>query len=281
MDDLRLPAEDLKRIQTLAQEKSGLVVVTGGRDSGTTTTLYALLKSHDAYVQHIHSIETRPMTELENVTQHRPKLTHGKVDIAGTLRSVLRGDPGVVLVEPATDAPTLQMLLQAAQGRRKAYAGMSCTGAFTALAEVMTLAGDPELVARSLKGLIAQKLLRKLCPSCREAYPPDAQLLKRLNLPVEKIKQFYRPPSKPLVDEKGKPIICSTCGGTGYFGRVGAFEVLMITDEIRDLIKQDAGISQIRAACRKKRILYLQEQALRRAIEGLTSVNEVVRISKT
>ena len=132
-----------------------------------------------------------------------------------------------------------------------------------------------------LQGLVAQKLLRKLCPSCREAYQPDAQLLTRLNLPVDKIKQFYRPPSKPLVDEKGRPIICSTCGGTGYFGRVGAFEVLMITEEIRELIRQDAGISQIRSAFRKKRLLYLQEQALRRVIEGPSSVNEVVRISKT
>ena len=83
------------------------------------------------------------------------------------------------------------------------------------------------------------------------------------------------------MDEKGKPIICSTCKGSGYFGRVGVFEILVISDEVRDLIKQDVGISQIRSACRKKRMLYLQEQALRRVIEGLTSVNEVVRISKT
>ncbi|NIA06116.1 MAG: hypothetical protein GWP14_00505 [Actinobacteria bacterium] len=281
LNDLRLPAEDLKRVQALAQEEKGQVVVTGGRDCGTTTTLYAFLRSHDAYVQHIHSIETRPLAELENVTQHKPKIVDGKINIADTLRTVLRGDPGVVLVEPVKEATTLKMMLKAAQGDRKVYAGMSCSSTFAALAEIMTLAGAPELVAESLKGIVAQKLLRRLCPSCREAYPPDAQLLKRLNLPVDKIKQFYRPPSKPLVNEKGKPIICSTCGGTGYFGRVGAFEILMITDEIRDLIRQDAGISQIRSACRKKRMLYLQEQALRRVIEGLTSISEVVHISKT
>lgn len=281
LGDLRLPAEDLKRAQSFATGKNGLVVVTGGRDCGTTSSLYAFLRSHDAYVQHIHSIEVRPLAELENVTQHKPKVVGGKVDIAGTLRTVLRGDPGVVLVEPVKDSGTLKMMLKAAEGNRKLYAGMSCSTTFAALAEIMTLAGDPELVARSLKGIMAQKLMRKLCPSCREAYSPDAQLLKRLNLPTEKIKQFHRPPSKPLADEKGRPIICSTCGGTGYFGRVGAFEVLTITDELRDLIKQDSGISQIRSACRKKRMLYLQEQALRRVIEGVTSVNEVVRISKS
>ena len=280
LKDLRLPGEDLKRVQALAAEKNGLVVVTGGRDCGTTTSLYAFLRSHDAYVQHIHSIEVRPLAELENVTLHKPKIVDGKVDIAGTLKTVLRGDPAVVLVEPVKDGVTLKMMLEAAEGNRKMYAGMGCSNTFSALAEIMTLAGNPELVAGSVKGIMAQKLMRKLCPSCREAYPPDAQLLQRLNLPADKIKQFFRPPSKPLVDEKGRPIICSTCGGTGYFGRIGAYEVLMITDELRELIRQDAGISQIRSACRKKRMLYLQEQALRKVIEGQTSINEVVRISK-
>ena len=280
LDDLRLPADQLNKIRGLAGEPKGLVVVTGGRDCGTTTTLYAFLRSHDAYVQHIHSIETRPLTELENITQHKPKVSEGQVDTAGTLRSVLRGDPGVVLVELAKDAPTLKMMLQAAQSR-KLYAGMSNSNTFAALSELMTLAGDPQLLSRSLKGIVAQKLMRKLCPTCREAYQPDSQLLGRLNLPVDKIKQFYRPPSKPLVDEKGKPIICFTCKGSGYFGRVGVFEILVVSDEVRELIKQDAGISQIKSVCRKKRMLYLQEQALRRVIEGLTSVNEVVRISKT
>ena len=83
-----------------------------------------------------------------------------------------------------------------------------------------------------------------------------------------------------MVDEKGNPVVCQTCKGSGYFGRVSAFEVLMPSDAVKELIKQDAGISQIKSACRKERMLYLQEQALRRVIEGLTSVNEVVRISK-
>ncbi len=279
LKDLRLPSDQLAQVQSLAEEPKGLVVVTGRQDCGVTTSLYAFLHSHDAYVQHIHAIETRPLVELENVTRHKPNVSGGKVDTAGTLRSVLRGDPGVVLAEPVKDAATLKMMLKAGR-ERKLYAGMSNSSVFSALTEVMTLAGDPGLVSRSLKGLVGQKLMRKLCPSCREAYQPDAALLKRLNLPAEKIRQFYRPPTKPLVDNKGKPIICSTCKGTGYFGRVGAFEVLVLSEEMRKLVSQDAGISQIKSAYRKGRLLYLQEQALRRVIEGLTSMSEVVRISK-
>jgi type II secretory ATPase GspE/PulE/Tfp pilus assembly ATPase PilB-like protein len=172
------------------------------------------------------------------------------------------------------------MMLKAGRGK-KLYAGMAHSSVFSALTEIMTLAGDPELISKSLQGIVAQTLMRKLCPNCREAYQPDAALLRRLNLPAEKIKQFYRPPTKPLVDEKGNQITCSTCKGTGYFGRVAAFEVLVLNEEIRKLVSQDAGISQIKSAYRKERGLYLQEQALRRVIEGLTSMGEVVRISKT
>ncbi len=280
LKDLRFPSDQLAQIQSLAEAAKGLVVVTGRQDCGVTTSLYAFLHSHDAYVQHIHAIETRPLAELENVTQHKPQVSGGKADMAGTLRSVLRGDPGVVLAEPVKDAAMLTMMLKAGK-ERKLYAGMSNSSVFSALTEVMTLAGDPGLVSGSLKGIVAQKLLRKLCPSCREAYQPDAALLKRLNLPAEKIRQFYRPPTKPLADEKGNPIICSTCKGTGYFGRVAAFEVLVLNEEMRNLVSQDAGISQIKSVYRKGRLLYLQEQALRRVIEGLSSVSEVVRISKT
>lgn len=279
IDELRLPSDQLAKIKSLAEAQKGLVVVSAGRDCGLTTTLYAFLLSHDAYVQHIHSVEARPLKELENVTPHKPKVTGGKMDMAGTLRSVLRGDPGVVMAEPVKDADTIKVLLEAGKSR-KLYAGMAQSDTFSALTEIMTLAGDPALVAGTLKGIVAQKLMRKLCPGCREAYQPDPQLLKRLNLPTDRIKQFYRPPTKPMVDEKGNPVVCQTCKGSGYFGRVSAFEVLMPSDAVKELIKQDAGISQIKSACRKERMLYLQEQALRRVIEGLTSVNEVVRISK-
>lgn len=279
IDELRLPADQLAQMRSLAESQKGLVILSGGRDCGITTTMHAFLLSHDPYVQHIHSIEARPLAELENVTLHKPKVVGGKVDMPGTLRTVLRGDPGVVMVEPAKDAETMKMMLKAGQSR-KLYGGLPQSNTFSALTEIMTLAGDPDLVAGSLRGIVAQKLMRKLCPTCREAYQPDPGLLKRLNLSADRIKQFYRPPSKPLVDQKGKPIICPTCKGSGYFGRVGAFEVLVVNDTVRELIRQDAALSQIKSACRKGRMLYLQEQALRRVIEGLTSVNEVVRISK-
>ena len=281
LTQLRLPPDQLEQINALAKLEKGVVIVTGKRDCGVTTSLYAFLRSHDAYVQHIHAIETRPLAEIENITSHKPKVAQdGKPDMAGTLRSVLRGDPAVVLIEPVKNGATAKMILQAGR-ERKIYAGMANSSCFAALTEVMTLAADQNLVSKSLKGIVAVQLMRKLCPICREAYQPDPGLLKKLNIPAKKVKQLFRPPSKPLVDNKGKPIICSTCNGTGYFGRVGAFEVMILSDQVRKLIAEDASISEIKSACRKERMLYLQEQALRRVLEGLTSVAEVIRISKT
>lgn len=105
--------------------------------------------------------------------------------------------------------------------------------------------------------------------------------MSKLNLPAEKIEKFYRPPTRPLTDEKGNPITCPTCRGTGYYGRTGAFELMEVTDEIRELVAGNASLGRIKAACRKNKMLYLQEQALRKVIDGVTGIDEVIRVSKT
>ena len=123
-------------------------------------------------------------------------------------------------------------------------------------------------------------LIRKLCPSCREAYKPDPALLAKANLPAQKIVNFYRPPSRPAVDEKGRPIICNTCQGSGYFGRTAVFELLEMTGELRQLVAAGGPLTQVQASCRKNKMLYLQEQALRKVVEGLTSIQEVLRVTQ-
>jgi type II secretory ATPase GspE/PulE/Tfp pilus assembly ATPase PilB-like protein len=123
-------------------------------------------------------------------------------------------------------------------------------------------------------------LLRKLCPNCRESYVPNPEMLAKANLSGQRIERFYRPPTKPLTDEKGNPIGCVACQGTGYLGRTAVFELLEVTDEVRQLIVTGATLAQIKATCRKNRMLYLQEQALQRVIDGVTSVQELIRVSQ-
>ena len=150
-----------------------------------------------------------------------------------------------------------------------------------ALARWIKLCGDRKAAVASLKAILCQVLLRKLCPQCREAYRPPQNVLAKLNLPADRIERFYRPPTKPLTDEKGKPIVCSNCRGTGYQGRTASFELMELTDDLRELIVGDASLGQIKAGCRKNKMLYLQEQSIRKVIAGITSIEEVVRVSKS
>ena len=133
---------------------------------------------------------------------------------------------------------------------------------------------------KDLCAVVHQVLIRKLCPACREQYRPDPQLLAKANLKISPNIPFYRPPTQGLADEKGRPIVCPSCQNSRYVGRTGVFELLELSDEIRQLIASNASLSQIRAACRKNGMLYLQEQALRKVVSGETSIQEVIRTTQ-
>ena len=103
-------------------------------------------------------------------------------------------------------------------------------------------------------------------------------MLKKINLPADQVECFYRPPSEPLVDKRGREIICPNCQGTGYVGRTGVFELLLVDDAVRALVAEGAPINRIKSECRKKKMLYLQEEGLRKVFEGVTSMQEILRV---
>ena len=180
------------------------------------------------------------------------------------------------MVSECKDRETAEIACRAGV-EKKIYLAVEATNAFDALARLLALVEDPRLVAQSLVGIISQRLLRMLCPACREAYKPDEQLLRKANLPVDKIENFYRPPSQPILDKKGREIICQRCQGSRYVGRIGVFEVLEISDAIRDPISTGKPLKEIKDQARKAKMLYLQEDGLRKVIDGTTSMNEVMR----
>jgi len=278
LNDLGMPDDLRERLEKMNASPSGLIIVCGPRGNGVTSTLYSLLRRHDSFMFQLTTLEASPSVELENITAN---VYRDRMDLPGRLASVLRRDPDVVMVDRCDTAQTAELIWEAA-GQKNILLGSTGESSFVALAKWVKLAGDNrEEAMRVLKAVVCQVLLRKLCPNCKEAYRPARDLLSKLNLSAEKIDKFYRTPTEPLTDEKGKPIVCPTCRGTGYYGRTGAFELLEVTDEIRQLVCQDASLSRIKAVCRKNKMLYLQEQALRKVIEGVTSIEEVIRVSKT
>lgn len=282
LGEIGLSEAQLGVFEPLVKTSSGVVICSSPRGSGLTSTLYALLRSHDAFIQNINTLETSKALDLENITQNVFDARNGEVTYAKRFQSMLRTDPDVAMSSDTPDAETARLVATyGAQGKR-IYLGMVAKDSFSALRQYSHLVGEAPLVASSVGAVMNQRLVRKLCENCRKAYRPDPGLLKKANLPTGENRPFYRPPNpnEVEVDKQGNPIICPVCQGSGYLGRTGVFELLIIDDALRSQIAAGASIATIKAEARKREMLYLQEVALQKVWEGITSINEVLRVTK-
>jgi type II secretory ATPase GspE/PulE/Tfp pilus assembly ATPase PilB-like protein len=275
--DLGIAPARLEQVKQFLGKPHGLFLMSAPPRHGMTTTQYAVLRSHDAYMNNIHALERRKLVDLDNITQQVYEGNNADVNYARMLQSVLRREPDIVLVGECEDRETAKIAARAAADNRKIYLGIQAKDTFDALGKYLTLVEDNALAAKAVLGLTNQRLTRVLCKDCREAFQPDAATLKKLNLPADKIERFYRPPTEPKLNKRGKEIVCPTCQGTGYVGRTGVFEVLVVGPAVAKLIAEGATLDKIKAQCRKNKMYYLQEEALLKVIDGTTSMNEVLR----
>ncbi|MBN1845655.1 MAG: Flp pilus assembly complex ATPase component TadA [Sedimentisphaerales bacterium] len=278
IDVLGFNPNQLELIKTVCKQPQGIFLVCGSRGVGQTTTLYSLVRCHDAFIQNVHTLELKALTDLDNITQHIVPASEGTKNGARQLQSILRSDPDVVMVSFCDDPDMAKVGTQAIREGKKLYFGIQAPSTFHGLQAWLKMVDDNRRVSKTLLGVLSQRLMRRLCPDCKVAYQPDAALLKKLNLPADKIKQFFRP-GEIEYGKGGKPIVCERCQGTGYFGRMAVFEFLYISDSLRKLIRENAPINAMRAQCRKDKMLYLQEEALRKVIDGTTSIQEVLRVT--
>ena len=279
IDVVGLHPDQLEMVQKVIEQPSGITLVTGPKGNGSTTTLYGLIRYHDAFIQNIHTLENECLMEVDNISQHEMEKGPKAHSSAQQLRSVFHVDPDVLMVSFCDGKDMAQLITKAARTEKKVYVGMSADNAFQALGDWMKMVGDSKKVADTLLAVTNQRLIRVLCHECRQAYAPDVTMLKKLNLPSDKIRKFYRPPAEIEYDKHGNPILCPSCQGTGYFGRTAVFETFMISDALRKLIAEDAPVNVLRTQCRKERMLFLQEQVLRKVIDGTTSIQEVLRVT--
>jgi len=171
------------------------------------------------------------------------------------------------------DAETARIACQAANTGHMVFSTVHANDTFTALYRLIDLEVEPFMLASSLSALLAQRLARRLCPDCKEAYQPNPEFLKKANLPPEKVKSFYRQPKNP-------EIVCPNCGGLGYKGRISVVELLDFNDRMRDMIRDTANISQLKAHARKNGMMYMKEEGLRLVVKGITSIDELLRVVK-
>lgn len=280
--DVGLTKAQLAVVEPMVEALSGLVIVAGPRESGVTSTLYAMLRSHDAFMRNIHTLEMAKSMDVENITQHVFDSKGSEVSYGRQLQSILRMDPDIVMASDCPDRETAELIAGSARQNRKIYLGMAAPDTFAALRRYLQLVGEGELAAAGLQMAMAQRLVRVLCANCRRAYKPDPMLLKKANLPMDENRPFYRPPNPNEVetDKRGNPLICQVCQGSGYLGRTGIFEILQIDEDIRSMVASGAPLQNVKAHARKKRMQYLQEAGLQKVYDGITSINEVLRVTK-
>ncbi len=275
LDTLGMADDTLRQIKEINKSSKGLIIIAGQAGNGVTSTLYSLLRVHDAFMHQLVTLESSEVVDMENITQNIYGPTAALTKAAA---AALRRDPDVLMVDQCTDADTARLLTKAASNKT-VLLGIKANNSFSALSQWVRLCGGAEAV-QPLLAVACQMLVRKLCPSCREAYRPDPAMLTKANLQAENVDRFYRPPTQPVTDNKGKSTQCPACQGSGYLDRTAVFELLVMTDEIRKLIAEGGTLSQIKSAARKNKMLYMQEHAIQKVTEGITSIQEVIRVSQ-
>lgn len=272
IDGLGMRKQLQQQLDEIIQQPHGLFLVCGPTGAGKSTTLYASINALDRYEKNIITVEDPVEYKMDGVTQIEINTKAGNT-FGQSLRSILRQDPDVIMIGEIRDEETAKIACQAANTGHMVFSTVHANDTITALYRLLDLGVEPFMISTSISAILAQRLARRLCSKCREAYKPKPELLKAVGLPPEKIDVFYRPPTNPTS-------VCTQCNGLGYVGRVGVFELLVITPRIRDMIRDAASMSAIRNECRKNGMLYMQEEGLRLVVRGITSVDEISRVVK-
>jgi type II secretory ATPase GspE/PulE/Tfp pilus assembly ATPase PilB-like protein len=267
---MRKQLED--KIKGLIDQPHGMILSCGPTGAGKSTTLYAFLSHIDRYENNIITVEDPIEYKMDGVTQIEINQKSGQ-SFGQSLKSILRQDPDVVMIGEIRDDETAKIACQAAATGHMVFSTVHANDSIAAVFRILDLGVEPFMLGGSLTGIIAQRLARKLCPHCKEAYHPNPDFLKKAGLSTEKVKEFYRPPTNP--EET-----CTHCGGLGYRGRAGVFELLTINERMRDMIRDKAAMSAIKAEARKDGMLYMKEEGLRLVVRGVTSVDELLRVVK-
>lgn len=270
LEQVGIEGENLTAITKLIQKPNGIILVTGPTGSGKTTTLYSCLALINSADINILTVEDPIEYQLEGIGQMQvnPKINF---TFASGLRAILRQDPDVVMVGEIRDAETAEVAIQASLTGHLVLSTLHTNDAAGAVTRLLDMGIEPFLVSSSLLAVMAQRLVRRLCAKCREAYEMTEEEMREmgLNPATEPSRRAYRPGSSE----------CSACQNTRYSGRTGIHELLLLDDEIRSLILQRTDSGSIRNAAHKKGFRTLRQDGARKVLAGITSVEEVLLVT--
>jgi len=268
LEDIGLEREGLSTLEGLLRLSHGILLVTGPTGSGKTTTLYAGLNRINSTEKNIITIEDPIEYQLKGVGQIQvnPKI---ELTFAKGLRSILRQDPDIIMVGEIRDTETAEIAIQASLTGHLVLSTLHTNDSAGAMTRLLDMGVEPFLVSSSVIAIIAQRLVRLICPECRVSYHPTQEELNKLGIKEERTERlFYR----------GKG--CSHCMKTGYRGRSGLYEILLLDDEIRNMILSKVDSGRIKALAISKGMMTLREDGARRVTAGLTTTEEVLRVTQ-
>ncbi|MHC4712822.1 MAG: GspE/PulE family protein [Planctomycetota bacterium] len=266
LNRLGLREDDLERVREHFYKPHGIVLVTGPTGCGKTTTLYSALVEMNKITDKIITTEDPVEYDLPGIMQVQIRADIG-VTFASCLRSILRQDPDRILVGEIRDLETAEMAVQASLTGHIVLSTLHTNDAPTAVTRVVDMGLEPFLVTATLECIVAQRLVRTICPRCKTDYSPGDEELMELGLTHSDVenKQFFY----------GKG--CNFCNNTGYKGRTGIFEIMMINDEMRDLIMHEASTAALREAAIRNGMRTMRESGLLAIYDGITAIEEVVK----
>jgi general secretion pathway protein E len=265
LEKLGMEGETLKSMQQLIAQPHGIVLVTGPTGSGKTTTLYAALAAMDAATTNIMTVEDPIEYDLDGVGQTQ---VNARIDMtfARALRAILRQDPDVIMIGEIRDLETAQIAVQSSLTGHLVLATVHTNDAPGTVTRLVDMGIEPFLLASSVIGVLAQRLYRRLCPVCKQAYEPDAAEMAALG--IVRPQTLYR------------PVGCDACNHTGYKGRAGVYELLVVDDEVRRLIHDGASEADIRHYAASTGMHSLRSDGVAQVLAGRTTLEEILRVTR-
>jgi type IV pilus assembly protein PilB len=270
LDNVGFSDEQLEEFRRMIGSSYGIILITGPTGSGKSTTLYGALNEIDSIEKNVITVEDPVEYKLERINQInvRPKID---LTFANTLRSILRQDPDIIMIGEMRDSETAHIAVQSALTGHLVFSTLHTNDALSSLTRLMDMGIAPFLISSSVIGVMAQRLVRKICPKCIEEYKPEPDVLENLKVNFE----LPDPGSFKLYRGKG----CDYCKNTGYRGRTAIFEVIRINDEIRSMIMKNSSSNEIKGVAVKNGMRTLLDSGVEKALQGITTIDEVLRVA--
>jgi type IV pilus assembly protein PilB len=267
LDDLGFSENALTIWKNAIDQPHGIVLVTGPTGSGKTTTLYSSLRQMDANKLNISTVEDPVEYHLSSVNQTQMHERIG-MTFAKALRALLRQDPDVVMLGEIRDAETATIAVQAALTGHLVLSTLHTNDAPSSVTRLINIGVEPYLISAAVNAILAQRLVRKVCQHCKEEYTPSDEMREFLALQGFTDQKVYR----------GRG--CDRCRKTGYSGRLGIYELLVMDDGLRDLVTRNPDVNQLRKLCRERGLVSLREDGFQKVMKGLTTVDEILRVTE-